>query len=79
MADDFCTGLQHVRVSKLTEHSLTSGKVLSPSSEKKTCAEYFNGQLEEGMEKETDKERKKVKSLCLTKHHAMKTYWGVEV
>jgi hypothetical protein len=21
----------------------------------------------------------KVKSLCLTKHHAMKTYWGVEV
>jgi hypothetical protein len=23
--------------------------------------------------------RVKVKSLCLTKHHAMKTYWGVEV
>jgi len=23
--------------------------------------------------------KKKVKSLCLTKHHAMKTYWGVEV
>jgi hypothetical protein len=22
---------------------------------------------------------KKVKSLCLTKHHAMKTYWGGEV
>jgi hypothetical protein len=22
---------------------------------------------------------KKVKSLCLTKHHAMKTFWGVEV
>jgi hypothetical protein len=21
----------------------------------------------------------KVKSLCLTKHHAVKTYWGVEV
>jgi hypothetical protein len=22
---------------------------------------------------------KKVKSLCLTKHHAMKAYWGMEV
>jgi hypothetical protein len=29
---------------------------------------------------ETRKVKKKVKlSLCLTKHHAMKTYWGVEV
>jgi hypothetical protein len=25
------------------------------------------------------KKLKNVKSLCLTKHHAMKTYWGVKV